>query len=73
MTAATVAFILSDTSEVLLCWIFWHLSHKEESDLDASTDSNDVPQVAEFDEEADLMARIWNSFNRQERKDSELP
>lgn len=69
-TATTVGFLLSDVSEILLCVIFWHLSRKE-PELTETADSSDIPRVSEFDEEAELMARIWNSFNRNESRDTE--
>ena len=56
--------IISFFAQCLLCVIFWQLGTKVEVDeTDGETSYGEV-QVEEFDEEAELQARIWNGFTR---------
>lgn len=67
--------VSSFCSQIILCWIFWSLgrARKKKEELECnttaspSTESEEFPEikVEEFDESAELMARIWNQFSRQ--------
>jgi hypothetical protein len=52
-------------SQVLLFNIFWDLSVKIEKPRDRFLGHQDV-EIAEFDEDAELQANMWNSMVRQE-------
>lgn len=52
-------YLGSFISQTLLCIIFWDLGKVQVTD---HSQSHDSIQVAEFDEEAEVQARIWNQF-----------
>jgi len=58
--------ITSFLSQCLLCAIFWQLSTPLEIDEDTTETETEFVEVhvEEFDEEAELQARIWNNFLR---------
>jgi hypothetical protein len=58
-------------SQIILCWIIWGLGKaRNDEELEQSTlpipTEEEWPEirVEEFDESAQLMARIWNQFMR---------
>lgn len=58
-----VCSLINLMAQFLLCKIFFDLGKKENVQVEVLPTQSDV-EVAEFDEEAEMMARIWNSFNR---------
>ena len=55
--------ILSFFAQLLLCVIFWQLGTVQPVVIpDDDEDIHGTVQVEEFDEEAELQARIWNRF-----------
>lgn len=68
----------SAVSQVLLCMIFWDLGKKiEKADFDPTESRQQSPSVldvivsADFDEDAELQANIWNSLVRRVEEISE--
>jgi hypothetical protein len=60
-------FICSFISQCLLAKIFWNLGTIDEDRADADTEREDSFSeiyTEDFDEDAEVQARIWNSFNR---------
>lgn len=52
-------------AQILLVIVFWELGKKEQELPDTATEcSEQEPEVEGFDEDAEMQARIWNSFNR---------
>ena len=71
----TSCYILFNcVSQVLLCVIFWDLGKQDNIELDlddlAEEDILNTLEVQDFDEDADLQARIWNRFQREDRSGS---
>lgn len=54
-------YILLAAAEVCLCIIFWDLGEQ----LEANDNKPTPIEVQDFDEEAELFARIWNQFNKK--------
>ena len=59
-----ISTFVSTIALILLAMIFWDLASPAEEETRESVSSI---QVDDFDEEAELQARIWNSFNRYEK------
>lgn len=57
-------------SQILLCSIFWHLSNKPDNNDEPLTDTTQssivTVTVQDFDDDAELQARIWNAFTREQ-------
>lgn len=60
---ATIMIFGSFVAQLLLAKIFWNFGEKESTDSETSR----LPTVrtAEYDDEAELQARIWNGFHRE--------
>ena len=56
-------------SQILLCVIFWDLGMGENIELTGDDEESQFDEIKEeaFDEDADLQARIWNRFQREDR------
>lgn len=60
---------------MLLVAIFWDLGKKRTSEAlenleEEGSDRNSTVEVEDFDEEAELQARIWNKFQREQRNEA---
>jgi hypothetical protein len=56
-------------SQLLLIFIFWDLGKPEETRIESLSSSRfSSVMIDEFDDEAELQARIWNRFQRTDRK-----
>jgi hypothetical protein len=65
----------SMVSEILLCYIFWDVLSEQvgddQTEADTASDRNSTVAVEleEFDEEAELNAKIWNNFMKKCKED----
>lgn len=69
-TAVNISIWCDFVSQMLLIGIFWDLAKADDvrGDTQTSTTRFSSIQIDEFDDEAELQARIWNRFQREERE-----
>lgn len=70
--AATVFLCLSFIAQVLLCAIFWDLGRKKEKQEESEEEEFAEVTLEDWDEDAELQMRIWNSFLREQKQVSSL-
>lgn len=58
----TFMYLVAFVAQLLLCAILWDLG----TPVHDRTESHESLKVEDFDEEAEVQARIWNSFNREQ-------
>jgi len=63
-TSITVYLWMNFVAQLLLIAIFWDLGKPLEEVREDTMDS--TPIIEDFDDEAEMMARIWNTFQKDE-------
>lgn len=61
-TSITVYLWMNFVAQLLLIAIFWDLGKPLEEDREDTMES--TPVIEDFDDEAEMMARIWNTFQK---------
>jgi hypothetical protein len=70
--AGITMYSMSFIAQLFLCYIFWELGTPVTVEITETEESDDRMSIQDFDDEAELQAKIWNTFNREALKENGL-